>query len=627
MFVRFARKSGRYFLVGILAAMGMILCDMLIPQIIRVTIDMLTGGGASAQTTVLAGAMYRILNDMGGTSWLHTHLWVPAMLIVLIALLGAFFRWLSTFENTRGGETLIKEMQDRLYEQIARLPFSWHMSHATGDIIQRCTSDVTMIKEFCAVQLYDLVRIVLMIVLALVFMGSMHIPLMLAAMAFFPVIVVCSLIFHNKVGIQFQQCDENEGVLSTIAQENLSGVRVVRAFGKEAAQDIKFQKQNAFYTELWMKLCRLLAYYWAFGDLASGLQVLTVVLLGAWFCVQGSLSLGSYLAFVSYNNMLVWPIRALGRMLSELSKSEVSLARIADIMDAQREQETVPVPGDASALSGGTKPFSQSQDYIRFEHVSFSFGENEVLKDVSFSVPRGATVGILGSTGCGKSTLMHLLCRLYELPESRKTPGEADSAAPKAGRIMLDGTDIRQIPLHELRKKIGIVLQEPFLFSRTVGENIRISGHADREEMERVTRIACLTDTIHDFPKGYDTIVGERGVTLSGGQRQRIAIARMLTEHTPVLIFDDSLSAVDAGTDVQIRNALEESLGTSTVFLISHRISTLMHADQIYVMEDGRILEHGTHEELVQADGMYARVFYMQASGKSETDRRGGEIR
>ncbi len=634
LFLSFLGGSRRYFALGALAALLMTGCDLTIPQLIRIAVD--------------------------GRHWTLA----MAACIAGTALAGAFFRWLSATENSKAGERLVKNMQDRLYSHISRLPYAWHQAHPTGDIIQRCTSDVTMIKEFCSEQLYQLARIILMIVLALSFMFSMHVRLTAVTLVFIPCIVAYSAVFLLRIREQFLKCDENEGVLSAIAQENLTGVRVVRAFGQEAAEERRFRAQNDIYTDCWMELCRILAWFWGLGDLASGLMVMTVVLLGACYCVGGTLTAGSYIAFIAYTNMLVAPIRALGRMISELSKSEVSLRRIADILSAKTEKGQTALPGVTlgeshsateqnaeteqaqqgfdAGQNAETKHSSEVKRYsgaeaegraapeISFRQVSFSFGENQVLRNISFTVPAGSTVGILGGTGSGKSTLVQLLLRLYELP-------------PDGGSITLDGKDIRALPIRELRQKIGIVLQEPFLFSGTIGENITIAAKQRREnalsggntrntdsaETERqraeAAETACLTETIQEFPEGFDTLVGERGVTLSGGQKQRVAIARLLMEQKPVMIFDDALSAVDAETEHRIRLALREKLAGATVFLISHRVSTLADADRIYVMESGSIAEAGTHRELLEKNGRYAEIFRLQSlpeeSGKETAEK------
>ena len=585
LFWSFLKGSKRYFTVGILAALLRSLCEAVIPQIIRATIDY----GIGTEESALPDFVTAYIEGLGGRTFLRSHLYLVALTVIAIAGLAAAALWLCNYLAVKGGETMVKKLQDRLYAHIARLPFSWHADHATGDIIQRCTSDVRVIKNFCEEQLYDFVRIAIMIVLTLAFMMTMNGKLTLVAFIFVPIIVGYSSAFHIRISRQFEECDINEGILSTITQENLTGVRVVKAFGREAEEEQKFRKQNNLYTDLWVRLCLTLSLFWGTGDIMSGLQMLAVVVYGAYLTVNGQMTVGSYVAFISYNNMLIWPIRALGRMISEMSKAGVSIHRVSEIILAEPE-----------VLKGEEVPEETFRGDIVFDHVNFGFGKTEVLKDINMTVPGGSTVGIIGSTGCGKSTLMHLLDGLYTLPES-------------GGRITIGGRDIREMPAEELRSHIGMVLQEPFLFSRTVGENIGITGAGGNEDITRAADIACLTETIREFPQGYDTIVGERGVTLSGGQKQRVAIARMLTQKAPIMVFDDSLSAVDAETDARIRAALKTALGDATVFLISHRMSTIMDADRIFVMHDGRIVEAGSHETLLKKNGVYARLYALQS--------------
>ncbi len=320
--------------------------------------------------------------------------------------------------------------------------------------------------------------------------------------------------------------------------------------------------------------------------------------------VGGGITLGEFLAFVFYNSTLAWPIRSLGRVLSEMSKAGVSAERVAEILAAEEEKDP---PGALEPPMDGD---------IAFRHVTFGYGGQEpVLKDVDFTIPAGSTFAVLGGTGSGKSTLAHLLDRLYELP-------------PECGSITVGGVEISKIKLSHLRRNVGIVLQEPFLFSRTILENIRAARPgATREEVRRAARIACVDGDIEAFADGYDTMVGERGVTLSGGQKQRVAIARMLLQRAPILIFDDSLSAVDAETDARIRAALRQSLGGATVILISHRITTLMQADRILVLDRGKVAELGTHEELVRRDGIYRKIYEIQMNGADRALLREGEAR
>ena len=414
------------------------------------------------------------------------------------------------------------------------------------------------------------------------------------ALASIPIIIAYSAYFHSKIGHQFMICDENEGILSTIAQENLTGVRVVRAFGREKYEKDRFEKQNNIYTNLWIKLCGFMALFWGAGDLISGLQVMLIVILGAVFCVRGSMTAGEFIAFISYNAMLTWPVRSLGRMISEMSKAGVSIERIRYIMNSDAEQDK-----PEAELAGEGTP--EMRGDIEFHNVSFSYGDAPILSDISFKIPQGTTFGILGGTGSGKSTLMHLLNRLYDLPKEN-------------GRITIGGVDIADMKGSWVRSHIGMVLQESFLFSRTIAENIGITRRGmSLSDIRWAASIACVDEAISEFSKGYDTVVGERGVTLSGGQKQRTAIARMLTQRTPIMVFDDSLSAVDSETDAKIRQALKRNLGDSTVILISHRVTTLMQAECILVLDKGRVAELGSHEELIKKkDGIYRRIYDMQ---------------
>ena len=586
----FLRGSIKYFVISILSALCVTGLDMLSPQLIRTTVDGILGDNELKLPEFL---MNRIAS-VGGVGYLRDRLWLIGGLLVIMALFSVAFRYLFMLFNARGAESLVETMRNRLFSHIQRLPFSWHMQNQTGDIIQRCTSDVDMVKNFVSEQLTSVFRIVILIILSLFFMFSMNPRLTLVALASIPIIIAYSAYFHSKIGRQFMICDENEGILSTIAQENLTGVRVVRAFGREKYEKDRFEKQNNIYTNLWIKLCGFMALFWGAGDLISGLQVMLIVILGAVFCVRGSMTAGEFIAFISYNAMLTWPVRSLGRMISEMSKAGVSIERIRYIMNSDAEQDKP----EAELAEEGTP---EMRGDIEFHNVSFSYGDAPILSDISFKIPQGTTFGILGGTGSGKSTLMHLLNRLYDLPKEN-------------GRITIGGVDIADMKGSWVRSHIGMVLQESFLFSRTIAENIGITRRGmSLSDIRWAASIACVDEAISEFSKGYDTVVGERGVTLSGGQKQRTAIARMLTQRTPIMVFDDSLSAVDSETDAKIRQALKRNLGDSTVILISHRVTTLMQAECILVLDKGRVAELGSHEELLKKkDGIYRRIYDMQ---------------
>ena len=590
MILRFLRGSKLLFVTSMLASALAALADMVSPQIVRVAVDHVLG---SAPTETLPGFAVRLIGRAGGVAALREHIWILALAVVAVAVVKAAAQYGYEVSKTAASETLVKTMRDSLFSHIERLPYAWHMKNRTGDIIQRCTSDIDTLKNFLAEQMTNLIRIVILLALSVAFMLGMNPHLTLIAMLPVPVIIGYSLYFHKKIGEAFLACDENEGILSTLAQENLTGVRVVRAFGRERDERDRFEKQNRYYTGLWMKLARPLATFWSVGDVLSGLQILLTVVFGAVFCIRGSMGPGAYIAFLSYCAMMTWPVRMLGRMISEMSKAGVSLDRIRYIMESPEEETSVGLTPD---LSGD----------IVFDRVSFSYdGGADVLHDMSFTVPAGSTLGILGGTGSGKSTLVLLLDKLYELPEGQ-------------GSIRIGGTDLREIRTDYLRRNIGMVLQEPFLFSRTIAENIGI--HDPELGIDRIresARAACLDETVMGFARGYDTPVGERGLTLSGGQKQRTAIARTLSQDVPILVFDDSLSAVDAETDAKIRRALQARFGRATVILISHRITTLSKADKILVLDHGRIAEQGTHEELRKAGGLYQHICAIQ-SGAGE---------
>ena len=579
---RLLRGSWRYFAACIAASLLFTVCELVIPQIIRVSVDSLIGNAP-----VKVAAAKPIVAALGGVDRLRRDLWIPAALMAGFGLLSAIMRYCVNLYSSKAGETLVKTSRDLLYHHIQHLPWKWHMENPTGDIIQRCTSDVERIKTFFEEQFVPVFRMLAMIVFALVCMALMNWKLALVPAVMFPIIIVYSLLFHNSIRERFTACDESEGVLSTIAQENLTGVRVVRAFGREEYERERFEKQNEDYTSLWVRLCRTLSDFWAVGDATACIQTMLVVVLGSLLCVRGEMTEGEFVSFAIYNTMSISPVRRLGRVISEMSKMGVSVSRISEVLDAPCEQDKL-----------GAEPAPMDGDIV-FDHVTFRYETGpDVLSDVSFTIPAGTSFGVLGGTGSGKSSLILMLCRLY---------------APSEGRVTIGGQDIADMPAAWVRGHIGVVLQEPFLFSRTIEENIGICG-ADHETVKKAAQTACIADDIDQFADGYQTMVGERGVTLSGGQKQRVAIARMLTKKTPVIIFDDSLSAVDTQTDERIRAALDRDLTGATSIIISHRITTLMDCDNILVLERGKVLQLGTPQALLQQDGLFRQIYDMQMS-------------
>ena len=579
---RFLKGNIRFFVGTLVFSVLFTACNALIPQIVKYTADhiLVMDGipdGLSVQQTLL----------------------LAAILVGVSAIFSGVFNYLSKMCLAKGSENFLKSIRDTLYHHTQYLPFSWHVKHQTGEIIQRCTSDVEVIRNFVCRQLPEVFRICFLIILYLGIMFSMNVPITLAATAFFPVIIGYSAFFYSRIGKRFQDADEAEGALSGTVQENLTGVRVVRAFGREKYEIDRFDKKNNAYSDLWVYLGKLMSVFWASGDLITNLQVLTVMVMGVVFAVQGRITLGEFIAFLSYNASLTWPVRSLGRIISDMSKAGVSMERVAYILEAEEED------GEAiRAKASKNQDLNNKPDLtgdICFHNVSFAYSpDHPVLKNINFTIPSGSTFAILGTTGSGKSTLVHLLDRLYDLPEG-------------CGSITIGGTDIRNIDRQYLRQNIGMVLQEPFLFSRTIRENIGITKEKLLdEEIRHAAEIACVDQSILHFTDGYDTIVGERGVTLSGGQKQRVAIARMLMKQAPVLVFDDSLSAVDTETDNKIRKELKKEMEKATVIMISHRITSLMQADCIIVMDKGEIQQMGTHDQLIRQDGPYKDIYEIQ---------------
>ena len=593
MIFRFLKPCLPLMLTGLFFSAMITVCQAFIPQVIRISVDGVLGSDLSKiPEWVKAFLSEETIRENPGKM-----LKIAALAVILLAAINIAANYYSKVFAAKGSESFVKGMRDQLYDHIQKLPYSWHVKNQTGDIIQRCTSDVDVVRNFVTNQLMEVFRIIFLIVFYMVIMFSMNVKISLIAVSFFPIVILYSGYFFSKIAQHFQEADEAEGILSSVVQENLTGVRVVRAFGRESFERKRFDEKNERFAGLWIYLGKFLSLYWSIGDLITGIQILTVICMGVLFTVDGNLTVGEFIAFVSYNSSMAWPVRSLGRIISEMSKAGVSIDRIAYILDEKEEDDR----------PGVTKP-AINKDIV-FDKVNFKYEEGAaVVKDVSFTVPAGKTFAILGNTGSGKSTLVHLLNRLYDLPDG-------------CGKITIGGVDIRDIDRQYLRSQIGMVLQEPFLYSGSIKENVGITKESSAfDDIREACEIACVDSAIDSFTDGYETIVGERGVTLSGGQKQRVAIARMLVEHTPVMIFDDSLSAVDAQTDAMIREALKKRMAGTTVILIAHRITTLMQADCIMVLEDGAVAEMGSHEQLMEHHGIYRRIYDIQMNTQLDAD-------
>jgi ATP-binding cassette subfamily B protein len=585
-----AGNRGRYVLsilaIGIAAAFS-----YAVPLVVRFVIDFVIGTGEASgpSTFMTAETAARV------TTLLDERLWIAGVVILVLTLAAGVFSFLAGRGSAVASERTTERMRNALYDHLQRVPFSYHVRAATGDLIQRCTSDVETVRKFMALQFVEIGRALFMTALALPLMISLHGGLTIAAVALIPAIFIFSFAFFRRVQKAFTLSDAAEGKMSSVLQESLTGVRVVRAFGRQAHEVGKFDRENMRFQRLTYRLILLLARYWSISDLMSTVQMGILLVTGSLLAIQGNVSIGVLVVFVTVEGMLLWPIRQMGRILTDMGKATVSMGRIGEILNAPLETGF-----------GGTRVRPEIQGGLVFRNVGFAYYEGEpVLSGITFSVKPGQTVGILGSTGSGKSTLVQLIPRLYDYSE---------------GSITLDGTELKEIDKEWLRKHIGIVLQEPFLYAKTLRENIGITGTADRHgaadaAIFEAARTAAVHEVIQGFDRGYETPVGERGVTLSGGQKQRVAIARALVQERPILILDDALSAVDMETDAAIRRGLRRREHRATTFIVAHRISSVSHADLILVLQHGRVVQAGRHEELLRMPGMYRRIAELQQAG------------
>lgn len=553
------------------------------PLVIRITIDSVIGDEPFAAPLLIRNFFESI----------GQRFWVPGIVLIVITTFRGLFMFLRGRLAAQASEGIAKNIRDRLFDHIQHLPYRYHKEADTGDLMQRCTSDVDTIRRFLGVQLVEVGNALSLVVLVTTIMFRTDVRMAFISMLVVPLIFLFAVIFFRKVKTSFKEADEAEAELTTVLQENLTGIRVIRAFANQEYEIQRFDAKNQVNRDKIYRLIWLLACYWSASDLLAFFQIGLVIVAGAYYTSQGELTIGSMVLFSTYTGMLLWPVRQLGRILTDMGKALVAAERLQEILTEPKERlrenfKEPPITGN-----------------IVFDNVSFGYEPDQpVLENVSFSVSAGQTVAILGHTGSGKSSLVHLLARLYDYD---------------SGSITVDGVELKEIDKRWMRKNVAVVPQEPFLFAKTIRENITLArGKVSDEELYTICKEAAIHDVILDFEQGYETLVGERGVSVSGGQRQRIAIARALITHSPILIFDDSLSAVDTETDLAIRNALQKRTHQATTFLISHRITSLCSADLILVLENGKIVQRGTHDELMDSDGPYKRIWDIQNSLEAE---------
>jgi ATP-binding cassette, subfamily B, bacterial len=517
---------------------------------------------------------------------------------LLIAILRGVFSFASGTWSAFASERVIRDIRDRLFDHLQRLTFRYHDKMKTGELIQRATSDVDTIRKFYSEQLRGLVRIAFLFSINFGAIAFINWRLALYSIALVPVMIWISIIFFGKIHKAYEAYQDQDGRLSAVLQENLSGVRIVRAFARQQFEEEKFEEANAEKLKRGYKFLMAHASFWPVSEAIGGLQLLGGVVAGGLMVMNGSISIGTFIAYVGMARGIIWPLQQFGRLIAQISTTAVSYERLRTVMNEEMEDTESGIDHGEQRLKG----------VISFERVNFGYEKDvPVLKEIELECNAGERIALLGEPGSGKTSLVNLLPRFYDYG---------------GGCLRIDRTPIQEFSRHYLRKNIGIVEQEPFLFSTDIRSNITygVQREVSQEEIEKAAEAAAIHENITSFPKGYDTLVGEKGVTLSGGQKQRIAIARTLLKDPAILILDDSTSAVDAETEESIRNALEELMKDRTTFIIAHRVQSLMTADQIIVFKEGEIIQRGTHDELVTVDGFYSKVFELQTKIEQELE-------
>ena len=526
---------------------------------------------------------------LGGSNAFGWYLWLSGLATLLVTAVGGVFLYFRGRLAALTSETIVKDIREHLYRRLHHLQARYYDDADTGDLVQRCSSDVETVRVFLSSDIIEIGRAIVMVLIATPILFWLDSRLAWVSLVLMPFLTVFAYVFFAKVKEVFQITDEAEGAMTAMLQENLTGIRVVRAFARQDFEIDKFAAKNRTFRDHNHRLIRLMGIYWATSDFFALSQVGLVQFFGGYWLMDSSLSVGTLFTFMMLEGMVIWPVRQLGRVLTDTGKAVVSLGRINDIL-SEPEESLEPAPGHGRA-----------KGEIVIEHLDFDYEPGRpVIRDLSLTIPAGECLAIVGAPGCGKSTLIRLLLRLYDYSK---------------GSIRLDGHELAQVNRQWLRAQIGVVLQDPFLYSRSVEANLKVGRpDAQREHILQACDDAAIGDAIANFPDGYDAMVGERGVTLSGGQRQRLALGRAFVKDPPVLVLDDSLSAVDTGTEQRILRTLDARRGRHTTIIIAHRLSSVLQADRIMVLDEGRCVQLGSHATLAAQDGPYRRLCQLQGA-------------
>lgn len=588
---------------ALVASAALLYLAPLVPQSV---FDVVLGDADKASS--ISHATIRLLGmDAGGPADVASLLWRPALAMVALAALSSVAIHVKTRLAAGAAERIARRTRDRMYDHVQRLPVATLDRIPSGDIVQRCTSDIEAMRNWLANQAPEIGRAVLMLVVPLPVMAALDWRMALASVVCVPVMLVYTAVSFRRMGASFAAKEAAEASMTANVQENLTGIRTVRAFGRAEFENTRFAGTSGAFRDADARLFRLFANFWSSSDLFCFAQQVIVVGLGAWLLARGTLELGAYFYFLTVVGMFIWPVRMLGRMTVESGKALTAVARLDEILAKREERDLDPPAGEAHALAPGGAGLA-----IRFDGVSFAHpGGPKVLDGVSFELAPGQTLGLVGPSGAGKTTIVQLLLRLHE---------------PGAGAITVDGVPLARVPRASIRSVTGTVLQQPFLYSKKLRDNI-VAGMqqaaAHDASVEGASRTACIHESIVAFPEGYDTVVGEKGLTLSGGQRQRVAIARALVREPRLLILDDALSAVDAHTEASILAALRARATPQTRIIVTHRLSAVVDADLILVIDGGRVIQRGTHAALAAEPGLYRTLWEIQHLSDAELEAAG----
>ena len=590
---RFVKENLWLFGLGLLCSMLNTAFNSLTPQIIRMTVDSIIGSEELPGWFTALGLQRLLQGDTARV------LLLAAAAVLAAAILSGVFSFLARINTARASENAIKSLRDALYGHIQKLPFSWHTAHQTGEIIQRCTSDVEVIRNFVSAQMVEVFRIVFLIVMTMAIMFSMNVKISLVVAVFIPIIALYSFFFSSKISKRFMDADIAEGKLSSTVQENLTGVRVVRAFGKEASEVERFEQTNGQLTGLQLKVGHLSALTNPLTYVLINLAIVALLWTGAIEINVGSMASGDLIALVNYMNQILVELVKLANLIVQISKALASAGRIHAVL------ETKPGMAFPAAITGQADE-RRAGEAVRFDHVGLTYAGAGApsLTGITFTARQGETIGVIGGTGAGKSSLVHLIPRFYDATE---------------GSVELFGRPAAAWPRELLRSRVGIVMQKAQLFTGTIRSNLLWGDRrATDAELWAALETAQAAGFVRAKPLGLDEPVEQGGQNFSGGQRQRLTIARALVAKPDILILDDSASALDFATDAALRKAIAALPGSMTVFIVSQRAASLQHADRIIVLDDGHMVGCGTHQELLARCPVYQEIYASQFKKPSE---------